>query len=206
MSKEFNCPSCSVTMVFVGGESIFQTCKSCHAPVIVPSEFLYKNSERLASENFASLANDIPVDVEQVTNELTPGSKLPSSEDVIDPEARIEKFEVYQEKIGTRAIEAKRAVDAIVSPEVEAYDPEKGYKSPFENMDSELVEISKPQKRQINPLVVRIQNELNAGDASMAINLFREKFVTSLDVAKEAVTSIGLDERIDFSKFEKRKK
>lgn len=130
MSKEFNCPSCAEPMIFQGGKSIFQTCKACHAPVIIPSEILYKDEQKLASEDFASLANDKPVDVEQVTNELTPGNNLPADEEMIDREAGIEKFEVYQNKIGTSVVETKKAVDEIISPEKQT---DSGTLETFEN-------------------------------------------------------------------------
>lgn len=181
MSKEFNCPSCSVSITFEGGESIFQTCGACHAPVIVPSDFLYEKGERLASENFASLTNDKPVDVEQVTNELTPGRNLPKGDDVIDPEARIEKFEVYQEKIGTGAVEAKAVVDKIVTPVAEETGSTVGF------------------------IAAKIQSELKAGNKIEAIGIFREHYQTSLKTAKEVVEAMQQGKAIDFSAFRERK-
>ncbi len=195
MAKEFNCPSCAEPMEFAGGESIFQTCKACNAPVIVPSDMLYKNEQKLASEDFASLVNDKPVDVEQVTNELTPGSGLPKDEDSIDADAKIEKFEVYQEKIGTHAVETKKAVDEIVAPQGN---------SPFAGQDGS-VKISADEietdKTQINSVIIRIKNELETGDKIEAIKIFREKFGTGLRVAKETVEAIERGEEIDVSQF-----
>jgi hypothetical protein len=228
MPKQFNCPSCTEPIIFQGGESLFQTCKSCHAPVIVPSEFLYRKEEQLASEEFASLANDKPVDVEQVTNQLTPGSSLPKAADSLegfDPEARIEKFEVYQEKIGTDAVVAKKAVDEIIAPKKEVdFTVNTPYASPFANPDNppvvrqhnpppkpNLTVRAKPtadqnpastqKKEQLNPVLVRIQNELETGDKIEAIKIFRSRYNTSLRAAKNAVEAIERGEEIDISKF-----
>lgn len=228
MSKEFNCPSCSALMIFAGGESIFQTCKACNAPVIVPSEFLYKKDEQLASEDFASLVNDIPVDVEQVTNELTPGSELPKAEDVIDPDARIEKFEIYQEKIGTSSVETKKAVDKIVAP---VKDEKFKTASPFANDDGSIsmkvpkaISIEVPEELKAktqnpepepaqpkphrnrpkpHPVMARIKNELATGDKIEAIKIFRSRFNTSLRDAKDAVEAMERGENIDISDYQR---
>jgi ribosomal protein L7/L12 len=201
MPKEFNCPSCTEPMEFAGGESIFQTCKACHAPVIVPSDILYKNEQKLASEDFATLVNDKPVDVEQVTNELTPGSSLPKDEDSIDAGAKIEKFEVYQEKIGRHVVKTKKAVDEIVAPKK---DSDFKTVSPFANADGSIsLEIPETQTSQspINPIIARVKNELQTGDKIEAIKLFRSRFNTSLRDAKETVEAIERGEEIDISQF-----
>ncbi len=206
MSQKFDCPSCSEPIIFQGGDSLFQTCKSCNAPVIVPSEFLYKKEEQLASEDFASLTNDKSVDVEQVTNELTPGKNPPKSADSVesfDPEVRIEKFEVYQEKIGTDAVGTKKAVDEIISPREEVnFSANAPYASPF--VQKKKPPVRKPQKQQksqLNPTLVRIQNELQTGDKIEAIKIFRSRYNTGLREAKEAVEAIERGERIDISKY-----
>ncbi len=206
MSKEFVCPSCSAPMMFAGGDSIFQTCKTCNAPIIVPSEFLYKKEDRLASEEFASLVNDKPVDVEQVTNELTPGKTLPREIDSIDPEARIEKFEVYQEKLGTHSIETKKAVDEIVAPKENV---DFKTRSPFANQDGsisikipeELKAIKQTNKIPINPILSRVRNEISKNDKIEAIKIFRSRFKTSLRDAKDAVEAIERGEEIDISPY-----
>ena len=214
MSKKFICPSCSASITFAGGESIFQTCKTCNAPIIVPSEFLYRGEEQLASENFASLVNDKPVDVEQVTNELTPGSKPPASDEIIDEDARIEKFEVYQEKIGTHAVETKKVVDEIVAPK-----PSTDFKtaSPFANADGSIevktpdlssIEIPEQLKAKkqtpkidVYPILARVRNELKKNDKIEAIKIFRSRFNTSLRDAKNAVEAIESGENVDISQF-----
>ncbi len=194
MSKEFNCPSCAEPIIFQGGESIFQTCKSCHAPVIIPSEMLYKNEQKLPSEDFASLGNDKPVDVEQVTNELTPGNGLPADDEMIDREAGIEKFEVYQNKIGTGVVEAKKAVDEIISPKKQM---DFGTLGTFENS----AESKNKQKILLNPVLARIQYELQADNKIEAIKIFREKFNSSLREAKDSVEAIERNEQVNFSQF-----
>ncbi len=205
MSKEFNCPSCSAPIVFQGGESIFQTCKTCNAPVIVPSEFLYGKKQQLASENFASLTNDKVVDVEQVTNELTPGDSLPKDDEIIDPDAKIEKFEVYQEKLGTSSIETKNAVDEIIAPKSEVdYRTATPYSSPFDNKDGSIkIESDRQQdvKSPINPVLARVKYELERGDKIEAIKIFRSRLNTSLRDAKDAVEAIERGEEVNISHY-----
>ncbi len=193
-------------MIFDGGESIFQTCGKCNAPIVIPADIFYKDEthQTLASDNFASLVNDRPVDVEQVTNELTPGKNLPKDEETIDPEARIEKFEVYQEKIGTSAVESKKAVDEIITPKKEvSFQPDSPYRSPFETEPKKTESKQQSRKSQINPVIVRVKNELQTGDKIEAIKIFREKFGTGLREAKEAVEAIERGETIDITGFQK---
>ena len=204
MSKNFNCPSCSAPMAFAGGESIFQTCAKCNAPIVVPADIFYDDQEqrKLASDDFASLVNDRPVDVEQVTNELTPGDSLPEDENTIDPEARIEKFEVYQEKIGTAAAETKKAVDEIVSPQKgAAFDPASPYQSPFEDREINFAVNQSGEETSLRAVIARIQNELRTGDKIEAIKIFRDKFGVGLKEAKDAVDAMERGETIDISDF-----
>lgn len=205
MPKEFNCPSCSAPMKFEGGESIFQTCQVCNAPIVIPSDIYYKKEQQLASENFATLTNDKTVDVEKVTNELTPGNSLPKDEDSIDPEAKIEKFEVYQEKIGTHAVEAKKAVDEIIAPKKEVdFKTATPYADSFDNEDGSI-NVRSVQKQAVkkspNPVLARVKHKLQTGDKIEAIKIFRNRFNTSLRDAKESVEAIERGEEIDVSQF-----
>ena len=179
MSKEFNCPSCTAPIVFGGGESIFQTCKTCHAPIVIPSEIFYPKDKQIESGNFATLTNDISVDPEKVTNELTPGDELPNKNEVIDPEAKIEKFEIYQEKIGMNSVEAKQAVDKIIVS------------------GSKLIE-NAPYKPPVEVSALdRIKSELRSGDKIEAIKIYRETYGKSLKEAKKIVEAI---ERKEFGR------
>lgn len=217
MPQEFDCPSCSAPMKFEGGESIFQTCGACMAPIVVPADIYYRGDDEksLASEKFASLVNDPPVDVERVTNELTPGEGLPDDAETIDPEARIEKFEVYQEKIGTpAAAETKKAVDEIISPG-EKFRPGAPYQSPFDEPSAggneEKVErkskrinaepVPENEPAPLHPVVERVRNELEAGNRIEAVRIFREKFGTDLRAAIEAVDTLARGRNIDPSKY-----
>ena len=169
-------------MTFTGGESIFQTCETCHAPIIVPDEIFYPEDQQIASGNFATLTNDVEVNPENVTNELTPGENLPRDSDVIDPEAKIERFEVYQEKIGTSTVATKEAVDKLVG--------------------SNALE-ERPRNRRIDPrkeALERIKHELRTGDKIEAIKIYREKYGKSLKEAKEIVEAIEKEELANLSR------
>jgi len=170
-------------MKFSGGESIFQTCESCHAPIIVPSEIFYRKDQQILNSNFATLNNDVPVDPEQVTNELTPGDSLPEENDVIDPEAKIEKFEVYQEKIGTNAAAGKKLVDDIVAPDINVA------------VDSQYETIVKAQEKEAEETALaRIKRELRTGDKIEAIKIYRDTYGKSLVDAKKIVEAIEREE------------
>ncbi len=181
--KEFECPSCSAPMKFSGGESIFQTCESCHAPIIVPTEIFYSKDQQILTSKFATLNNDVPVDPEQVTNELTPGDSLPKESEIIDPEAKIEKFEVYQEKIGTNAVAGKKHVDDIVAPDVRV-----PVKSRYETI------VKAQEKEAEETALSRIKRELRTGDKIEAIKIYREAYGKSLVEAKEIVEAIEREE------------
>ena len=181
--KEFECPSCVAPMNFGGGESIFQTCESCHAPIVVPSDIFYPADRQIASGNFATLTNDVKVDPEQVTNELTAGDKPPSENEVIDPEAKIEKFEIYQEKIGASSVAAKEAFDNIVSSSDDLM-TDSHYSSTVENT---VVDESKS-------VLERIKSELLTGDKIEAIKIYCDAFGKSLAEAKDIVEAIEREE------------
>lgn len=73
MANEFKCPACSAPMEFGGGDSIFQTCPKCHAPIVVPADVFYTKDKQIVSEDFATLANDKPVVAEQVSLDVGAG-------------------------------------------------------------------------------------------------------------------------------------
>lgn len=189
MSKTFNCPSCSAPMNFEGGESLFQTCKSCNAPIVVPSDILYGSNQKIVSENFASLVNDKPVNIEQVTNELTPSENLPKDDEVIDADARIEKFEVYQEKIGTSSAENKQEFEDILTSD-EGFQTEDVYQI------EQKFDVVSPE-----PILDKVNDLLRVGRKIEAIKIFREVFNTGLKEAKDAVEAIERGEDIDISQF-----
>ncbi len=177
--KEFQCPSCSAQMAFGGGESIFQTCDACHAPIVIPSEIFYPVEQQITATNFATLNNDIPVDPEQVTNELTPGDDPPSESEVIDLEAKIEKFEIYQEKIGTQASAGKKIVDNIIAPD-EDFSTASQYDSLIDAQN----------------VLDRVKQELRTGDKIEAIKIYREAHGLSLAESKRLVEAIEREEII----------
>ncbi len=150
------------------------------APVIVPSEFLYGKDSILRSDNFASLMNDKDVNVDQVTNELTPGDTLPAESiaDDLGLDVLIEKFDVYQEKIGSGSVEEKLAFDNVVSS------------SSGSGLENAPIAAQSPQP-QDSAIVALIKSELVAGRKIEAIKIYREAFNASLADSKEAVEKIG---------------
>lgn len=177
-------------MNFEGGESIFQTCQVCNAPIVIPSDIFYPKDRQILSENFATLTNDIAVDPEQVTNELTPGDSLPLEKELIDREAKIERFEVYQEKIGTSPLSVKKAIDNLVNPGEHAEVNIKG---------NTFLEIS--VENEANSAIERIKEKLESGERVSAVKMFREEFGTGLEEAYESIKLMEIGEPVDVAKF-----
>lgn len=175
-------------MVFKGGESLFQNCEACLAPIVIPDSLYYDSGTELASASFASLGNDIDVNVEQVTNELTPGSNLPESTISDWEDAKIEQFDVYQEKIGTGSVAEKEAFDLVIS------------ESANDGLDSETLKERSPHQ-ELSVTIDLIRDELAAGDKVEAIKIFREAFPTDVSTAKDAIEAIERGEQLDLLNF-----
>jgi hypothetical protein len=170
-------------MTFKGGESLFQNCESCLAPIVVPSDIFYERDAPLAYDNFASLNNDIEVNVEQVTNDLTFGDSLPTSSIADDTgfDVVIEKFDEYQQKLGGSTVEEKRLIDDIVT----SGDEKSSIRSAFAGIDA---------RSEQSASLDMIRGELREGDKVSAIKIYRETFGGDLKSAKEAVEELEREE------------
>ncbi len=82
MANEFKCPACSASMSYDGGDSIFQTCAKCHAPIVIPSEIFYTKEQQIDAEDFATLTNDKSVSEKQIS--LDVGAGEVSNDDQIE--------------------------------------------------------------------------------------------------------------------------
>ena len=178
-TKTFSCPSCYAPMAYKGGESLFQNCEACLAPIVVPDDIYYDNRVSLAYDKFASLNNDIDVDVEQVTNELTAGDSLPESSigDGLGFDVVIEKFDEYQEKIGIGTVAEKEVFDDAVSTGGDDVLKKKT-----------LLELT-PQTEQTTALDL-IRSELEHGHKIEAIKIYREAYGVDLKTAKHKVEAM----------------
>ena len=172
-----------------GGESMFQTCGSCNAPIVVPSEIYYSSkTQTLASEEFASLTKDKPVNIEQVSKELAPDDSFAELEELASAGGKIESFENYQENLGIDAIEEKKAVEKIVAP------------SAADEKNSSFDDAP----REIHPAIEYIQKELSAGRKVNVIKEIKEKVTNSLQEAKIIVEKIERGELVDISVFKRK--
>ena len=167
---------------------MFQTCGSCSAPIVVPSEIYYSSkSQILASEEFASLTNDKAVNIEQVSKELAPGEDFAEMEELASAGDEIEDFEAFQKKIDAHAPEAKKAVEEIAVPVV-----------------AKTQKDSVKTDQTIHPAIEYIQKELSAGRKVTVIKEVREKVTGSLQTAKEIVEKVERGEVIDTSIFRRK--
>lgn len=169
---------------------MFQTCGSCSAPIVVPSEIYYSSkTQTLASEEFASLTNDKSVNIEQVSKELAPGEEFAEMEELASAGDKIEDFEVFQKKLDAHAPESKKAVEKIVAPD--AAGNQKDFSKALQ-----------PN----HPAIEYIQKELSAGRKATVIKEIKDKVTNSLQEAKSLVEKIERGEPVDISVFKRRSK
>lgn len=164
---------------------MFQTCGSCNAPIVVPSEIYYSSkTQTLASEEFASLTNDKSVNIEKVSEELAPGEDFAELEELASAGDEIEDFEAFQKKLDEHAPEAKKAVEEIVAPD--------------------LANAQKEFSESVHPAIEYIQNELSAGRKVTVIKEIKEKVTNNLQEAKNIVEKIERGELVDPSVFKRK--
>ena len=169
---------------------MFQTCGSCNAPIVVPSDIYYSSKTQvLASEEFASLTKDKPVNIEQVSKELAPDSNFAEMEELASAGGKVESFEIYQENLGINAIEEKKAVEKIVAPAAANVQNNSFADAPDET----------------HPAIEYIQKELSAGRKVAVIKEVKEKVTNSLQKATSLVEKIERGEPVDISVFKRQK-
>lgn len=191
MTKKFNCPACRAPMEYDGETTLFQTCKSCSAPIVVPSDMV----ETSRDMNIESIVNMPRADASSPTNYAT-GYEIEEIEPTFPPPVepnppstmpilreiragnKIMAIKLYRETYETDLKTAKEAVEVL---EREA-----------ENMA--VSQIEPPEKRmseyEANQTLAIIFNELQAGRKINAIKVFRETFNSGLKEAKDAVDAM----------------
>ena len=196
MGKKFNCPACGAPMEYDGETTLFQTCKSCNAPIVVPSDMV----ETSRDMKIESIVNMPPADDSSATNYATgyeieevEGSFPPPVESKPDSTLQILReiragnkimaIKLYRETYGT---DLKTAKDAVEVLEREA-----------------VSQIEIPEKRisayEENQMLAIIDGEIRAGRKINAIKVFRETFKTGLKEAKDAVDAMesGVNIRVE---------
>lgn len=230
MADEFKCPSCAAPMEFSGGDSIFQTCKKCHAPIVVPSEIFYTKEQQIDAEDFATLAHDKPVAEKQVS--LDVGAGEVTNDDQIE--------EIINNPNNSEIDFASENVGAAVSQNVQSAEKNSPSDAQLDQLkylinqgrkdeaarfyrgiygcelhvaQINVEELSEKIKtnRNISPtddsteaVIARIENELADGNKINAIKIFLDSFDAGLKESKEVVDAMESGRKVDISGFQRR--
>lgn len=217
MANEFKCPACSAPMEFSGGDSIFQTCQKCHAPIVIPSDVYYSKEQQIDAEDFATLTNDKHIIEEKVPLDVGAGdvadddrieqiiSNPENSEiDVSNAEKKIpsdpQLSQLHYLINQGRKIEAIRFYRGIYGCDLTVA------KTEVEKLlDKQLSskDIS-PSNESTETIVARIENELANGNKINAIKIFLDTFDAGLKESKDVVDAMETGRKVDISGFQRR--
>lgn len=185
-------------MVYDGETTLFQNCKSCGAPIVVPAEVVEANRQPIGE----------------------PVQNLQKAElviDAIEPEIldSVEQTPLDDPKLvaNARIFEATNAGNNIVAIKMhrEAFNSDlQTAKEAIETLARNIAESKRPKANEVPENVStndagltlkKIFTELSAGRKIEAIKLFRESFNTGLKEAKDAVEAMERGEDIKVSDY-----
>jgi ribosomal protein L7/L12 len=196
MSKTFNCPACGVPMEYDGKTTLFQTCKSCGAPIVVPSDVVGTSRD----EEIESIVN-MPNSKANYATEFENYDNSPPS--INDPKVianarifeeinagnKIMAIKLHREAFGTDLRTAKEAVETLESEIAKSNNLQtQEAQKDFTNLDKDAV-------------ISEIYSELQAGRKINAIKIYRENFDCGLAEAKEAVEKLETQNRYAIKGF-----
>lgn len=189
MAKKFNCPACGKMMEYDGKTTLFQTCGSCGAPIVVPSEIV----ETSRDEQIESIVN-MPSADENYENPQTSihDPKVIANARIfeeINAGNKIMAIKLHREAFGTDLATAKEAVETLERDIARS-----------KNSASSMPRREIPAYEE-NEMLSIIYEELDAGRKINAIKVFRETFNTGLKEAKDAVDAMEMGEKINISDF-----
>ena len=189
MEKKFNCPACGKSMEYDGKTTLFQTCKSCGAPIVVPSEVVETNRDA----EIESIVN-MPTSDSTYENPVTSINDPKITADArifkaINAGNKIVAIKLHRETFGTDLLTAKEAIETLERDIA-------GSKSP----QTEMPQRSIPADEE-NQMLSIIYAELEAGRKINAIKVFRETFKTGLREAKDAVDAMEEGKQIIVSDY-----
>lgn len=167
MSKKFDCPSCSAPMEYKGGDSLFQNCGSCGAPIVMPSSISEPDRDK-------GIESTVGMPPEKVMK----AESFSQVQDHLDKEeARVEEIKESGGVIDPILADSKGVIDNIVS----------GQQSFVEDYPADLLQDDDIAVEPNPQIMEKIFNEVQAGRKIEAIKLYREAYNTSLAEAKEMV-------------------
>lgn len=185
-------------MEYDGETSLFQTCGSCGAPIVVPSEVVDAKRFNAGEPAADKAASEITFAEEEGT---VPESNETTSPD--DPKV-FENEEIFDE---TNAA----AKGGVIKFPSEAFDSDvQTAKEPVESPELDIEKAKNSQAGEVQENVSKykgeqmltiISDELKAGRKIKAIKIFRETFRTDLKEAKEAVEAMERGAVIEISDY-----
>lgn len=232
MANEFKCPSCSAPMEFSGGDSIFQTCKKCHAPIVIPSEIFYTKEQQIDAEDFATLANDKPVTEKQVSLDVGAGD-VAGDDKIEEIIKNPQNNEFASENVGSATSQNvqtagnKQPSEAQLGQlnylinqgrKIEAIRFYRGiYGSDLETAKTKVEEMSEKHTTEMKnnnaatysdvgtqTVVENIKKEIAGGNKINAIKIFMDSFDAGLKESKEIVDAMESGRKVDISGFQRR--
>ncbi len=195
MAIKFNCPACGAPMEYDGETTLFQTCRSCGAPIVVPAEVIDENRALNAGLTSNTVAGGLSFDENPgETVQPTPldDPKLVANAGIFEETNagnKIAAIKIHREAFNTDLQTSKEAIEAL------SRDIERSKRSHSEAIQEELSGYEGDQTLKI------ILSELKAGRKIQAIKVFRETFHTGLKEAKEAVEAMERGESINLSDY-----
>ncbi len=198
MPIDFKCPACGAPMEYDGETTLFQNCKTCGAPIIVPAEVVDENRKTLESKA-VQVQQPVPDSQPEQVEVEQPVSQTPLSDPKLIADARIFEetsagnkiiaIKLHREAFNTDLKTAKEAIEALER------EIEKSRTAAAEVIKNTLSEYEGDEMLKI------IAKELGAGRKIEAIKAFRETFKTSLKDAKEAVDAMETGVQINLSDY-----
>lgn len=180
MAKKFNCPACGALIEYDGETTLFQTCGSCKAPIVVPSEIVETRRD-----------TEIEAAINMPAGEARPTEEMLQIKDLIAQGRKIEAIKIYRETFGTSLADAKQAVE----------DLESRTKYAIRDFPNQSAPQNLTASRGSDAQLGLIKSELRRGNKINAIKIFRETFNTGLKEAKDAVDAIERNEQINPSDY-----
>lgn len=198
MTNKFNCPACTAPMEYDGKTTLFQTCSSCGAPIVVPSDVVDANRGATADEvEFSETPVNTPV-TEVVVQPLDTAA-TPLDDPLLIANAKIfeatnagnkvQAIKTYSETHGVDLSTAKAAIEALEG------EIDRMVRKGALPTDQNAVKVPDDAS------LAKVANELRAGRKIEAIKIFRETFNTGLKNAKEAVEALERGEQINPGDF-----
>ena len=182
MPINFNCPACSAPMEYDGESTLFQNCKTCGAPIVIPTEVVDESRANKSSQTTGE-----PPKPDQTNDpKVIANAKILEAVGAGD---KIHAIKIHRDTFGTDLKTSKEAIEKL------AFDLGNARPAAIRQSASNISE------DEMNSVGVKIMESIKAGCKIEAIKLFRESFNSSLEKAKDAIEALERGETINPSNY-----